>query len=429
MENLQILLNVCEEWSIEYGMQFNPSKCFYVGPRLHGSLTLYKQELIHVKQTTYLGIEFNEKGMDLMASLYKRMNSAKAMIAMLASVGFNLKGWPLSASALIYKTFIRSIMEYGLQLQLLKKKEIQLLQNVQNLALRVCTSSSKTTSINALHKLLLIEKMEVRNTTLNYKFGLKLGNSQDESIPATLLFQDHISKKKQKSLASKWSQKNILVKKFGHLSGDEIGKKTREHKLQTIQDLDLNQENVAGSILIDDLKTRNVCKPFAFQDKKHRISIIKWILGGVATHLPCKNCHQELSRKHAIECSGAHEFLFTKYGSILQLEENNKMNTIDILLNVYKYEPPNTDFYDDIYHAICMIYKNCLGYQMNQDGFWIENEQVNSNNKKRKSSTTQIKQKRFRANCQKSFYSRYTQEYYQKMKNTLGRPRKDEGIG
>ena len=107
---------------------------------------------------------------------------------------------------MVYKLFIRPILEYGLQLKILNQKDISEYQRTQNLALRCMLGAAPKTSINAMHKLLQIEKMEIRNLELNCNFYGKLHNSSNGQIPAVVVFK--------KSLAIKKHEKDSLVKNF-----------------------------------------------------------------------------------------------------------------------------------------------------------------------------------------------------------------------
>ncbi|RKP15571.1 hypothetical protein ROZALSC1DRAFT_7599, partial [Rozella allomycis CSF55] len=75
--------------------------------------------------------------------------------------------------------FIRPQLEYGLSLTMVPKEALSILQKAQNNILRRIVSGHRSTSINALHKLLLIEKIELRNASLSIRFADKLHNCTD----------------------------------------------------------------------------------------------------------------------------------------------------------------------------------------------------------------------------------------------------------
>ena len=125
---------------------------------------------------------FNEKGVDYVSQVKMLRERAIQTIHILSQIGFNAGGWLPISSRLVYKTFIRSSMEYGLQLKLLPKTTLDDLQKVQNLALRTMFSMGKTTSISAMHRLAQIETMQTRNEMLHACFMDKIHTASDRQI-------------------------------------------------------------------------------------------------------------------------------------------------------------------------------------------------------------------------------------------------------
>ena len=121
----------------------------------------------------------------------------------------NINGFPPEASLRLYKSFIRPVMEYGLQLKPLSQNEINPYQKTQNMALRQIFSVPRKTSIEAMHKLALIETMEVRNQILNLEFVGKLHNSTDKNVPAVRIWRSQLQDLPKKSLTEQ-SRKNPL---------------------------------------------------------------------------------------------------------------------------------------------------------------------------------------------------------------------------
>ena len=88
-------------------------------------------------------------------------------------------------------------------------------------------------------------------------------------------------------------------------------------------------------------------------------NLVRWRLGRIAFHQNCLNCNQEnLSRKHAVLCSGVDEILFDKYEEI---ESFQSQNILDTLLNKYMFKN-NSVIWKDISWAITQIQKVCLGF-------------------------------------------------------------------
>ena len=140
----------------------------------------------------YLVININQEGINFVKLAKERTDKAKGVIATLRNLGMNMSGFSVEASTRLYKSFIRPVMEYGLQLSPATPENLRLYQGTQNLALRAIFSAPKTASINALHKLAIIEKIQTRNQVLNLKFSGNLHNSMDGSIPAVRIWRSAI---------------------------------------------------------------------------------------------------------------------------------------------------------------------------------------------------------------------------------------------
>ena len=191
-ENAQILLNICYSWSQEYGMSFAPEKCFIVA-NIDMLLHLGEDTLPQVEETKYLGIKFNHKGPNWKQLAVDLNTKAKSTIIALMNIGFNKNGWAPAAKITVYKLFIRSILEYGMQIHLYEGKVLNEFEKTQFLALRILYGVSWNTSKNGLKRLSCIESMQCRNEILNAKF---IRNLKDKKIPACRLMNMNLSNKK-----------------------------------------------------------------------------------------------------------------------------------------------------------------------------------------------------------------------------------------
>ncbi|KAI9324821.1 hypothetical protein BDR26DRAFT_780079, partial [Obelidium mucronatum] len=79
---------------------------------------------------------FSRNGIDWKQLAATRTEKARKVIAMLAPLGFNSRGWAPAASARVYKAFVRPVMEYGLALYRGSPTFFQQYEAVQRLALR-----------------------------------------------------------------------------------------------------------------------------------------------------------------------------------------------------------------------------------------------------------------------------------------------------
>ena len=72
------------------------------------------------------------------------------------------------------------------------------------------------------------------------------------------------------------------------------------------------------------------------EDGEVQRNLVRWRLGRIAFHQNCLNCNQEnLSRKHAVLCSGVDQALFDKFEEV---ESFYSQNILDTLLNKYMFK-------------------------------------------------------------------------------------------
>lgn len=367
-EGMDQLLSLCETWSLAVGMEFAPTKCQQLvnsnnwgheNP-LNNGLTRFKMYSVDIEQSaslTYLGIVYTHLGIDTNLTINSQLQKARGAIATLSQAGMNLGGFLPAANIKLYKTFIRPIFEYGIQFGLHTKKDILLLQKTQNIALRCITSSSSKISINAMHKVLCIPLMETRTAELMARFAEKV-SSLDETHLIKKIWLDNSSFKS-------------LRRRDSHHWKDQTTPLLRKQKhIQLLSKLDLNKGNVASNVAVSDNLLEFLTNPNI--DKKSRIALTKWVTGGIANHQVCKKCGASLSRSHAVVCSGAEQYLQTKFESAIPMENKS---IIDVII----YSLPtgtSLDKYKHICEAIYMIYTNCLGYEQARTGFWVAASQT-----------------------------------------------------
>ena len=100
----------------------------------------------------YLGIYFNYKGPDWKYNNEKFTQKAKQALMSMIKFGFNKDTWDPSSKVNIYKMFVRSLMEYGMQIHLYDKNCIEKMEKVQLLAMRIAYGVPWNTSKNAMRR-------------------------------------------------------------------------------------------------------------------------------------------------------------------------------------------------------------------------------------------------------------------------------------
>ena len=88
-----------------------------------------------------------------------RIKSAMNRVHWMSRKGMNMFGWRPKMNLNIYKTYIRPMLEYGFQLQLLPKGVLKKLQKVENVALQKMLLAGKTTSSAAMHGVFGLESL------------------------------------------------------------------------------------------------------------------------------------------------------------------------------------------------------------------------------------------------------------------------------
>ena len=375
-EDLRALLRICVEWGDTNGIEFAPSKCVYIGPKDEEELDLEINgvQIPKEEKFTYLGMVMDKKGVNFEDSMNKRIQKAKKTINYMRSVGMNIYGWTTNAAARMYKGFIRSQLEYGLALDILTEQQIQPLEKVQTLAMSRILGVWRTTSRKAMRKLLQLESMKERNHWLNIKFATKLHNSRDGNIPAVKTWRLALGTN-GKTVTKNIIRKNMYwgrAKKRDHLftrlqyDGPDMEKMNpftlvqREAlKLEAFSEL---TEGVAGPISAEKDGTYQRLLEPNMLSVKQKSTILRWMVGAIARHQECKRCGEELSRQHAIICSGVEDQL------VLRNPENSHVNAIDY--NISRIAEGEPEIKTRVEEAITTILRVCLNIQVMDSGYW-----------------------------------------------------------
>ena len=134
----------------------------------------------------------------------------------------------------------------------------------------------------------------------------------------------------------------------------------KEIKLIRFEDIDqdeLGHTNVSSAIKVfPNLRRSSILSWNGMEDAKIKLEVIQWRLGRVAFHQDCRRCGGSLSRKHAVICSGAEDFLSSTFPDI-DLPQTNTL--IDTILNQFFFKNDSA-VYAAVYEAIQGIRKTCL---------------------------------------------------------------------
>lgn len=145
-----------------------------------------------------------------------------------------------------------------------------------------------------------------------------------------------------------------------------------QSKIASIKKLSLKSGNVADAIQIEPKGLPHPVATATWMKKDHQHTISRWLLGNVAFHQYCRRCNIEVSRKHALVCSGAAGILRRWIEAVnIQLEPNtNSFNLLDQLIRYCKFDESEEDTFSVMicYNAIQRIREVCFGWITNKDG-------------------------------------------------------------
>jgi hypothetical protein len=351
---MQSLLDLCQTWSVEHGMTFAPEKSVIVA-RKETQLFLGDSKLPQVTSCKYLGIPFTSEGPDWNLAAKDMSKKALAAVMTLRRYGFNQTNWCPAAKIDVYKLFVRSQMEYGMQVNLYKKYEIQMFEKTQQLSLRIAYGVPWNTSKTALKRLSCLESMECRNFLLNARFVRPLILGRFSTLPACTLFNSVL--KQKGSLAHKWKLCNHYLEELKRASEKSIKTTIKQIRYENIVQNNLGHTNISDAIAVDkSLKHSAILYWEGTEDVKVKQELILWRLGRIAFHQVCNRCNGDLSRKHAVICSGAEDYILQQLPHFTIPSVNT---IIDEVLNRHLIKGTQ-EIWRMLYEAIQGIRKTCL---------------------------------------------------------------------
>lgn len=391
------LLNICENWSNMHGMRFAPSKCIELsGETSSLHFKLYGLDIPKEKVTKYLGVYFSAKGIDWSAQLEARRQKLLKTLAIFKHIGYNISGYHQSSSVLIYKSFLRPVLEYGASLGP-PAPIIKRYNSCQNLALGAMFSCARNTSKHALNKLTLVEPMHFRIPYLMVKFGAKLHNNIDAAIPAVRLWWYSLNSMHSDSLTKNVIAQPIWLKarRINHFTNRLTPQVPSTFKIQqpftpteysklkqdSIRSLDpiATSDNVAACVPLPVQHWKLSCWLDAsiYPDVPTRINLLRWLTGNVCWHEPCRACAggNELSRAHAIHCIQQPTKLNAlRVLSGLRPTEYPQVNVLSrVILKVSESAtPPSHQIMGLLSDVISLIFRKCKGLTQEPNGFWTQ---------------------------------------------------------
>lgn len=362
---IQKILDISHKWEVEFGMKFAPEKCLVLSKQKNLCLKIGENQLPQVEETTYLGIPFSEYGFNSKKFAKNCARKLEASVMQIAKNGYASKYWSAGIKFSVYKQFVRPAGEYGLQLKILDKSDLDLLEGAQLKASRILLQLPWNCSIQAIRRLFCMESMQCRNKILNAKFlrNLKILKEnlqicrlvENASKSSKSVYNEFIKHNEFFREVENISQESVLYRKFQEIRRRDILDSKQGCKSST-----RTSTRVSDSVPVDkNLKLSSILFWKNEEEGEVKRNLIRWRLGRIAFHQECLNCNSEsLSRKHAVLCSGVDQELYEKYEEV---ETFYSQNILDTLLNKFMYGN-HISVWKDITWAINQIQKLCLGF-------------------------------------------------------------------
>ena len=226
---MQKLLKVCEEWESEFGMQWSPNKCTILSrkPQQGPRLELAGQKLEEHLKSKFLGVTVSLRGVENNQTGH-RMQAARLRLNQLRTIGFGRTGFGIGLGDRLYKTFVRSVMEFAIHLTPLSRKDIGIMNSVEMRAMGYLIKGFKRGHMERLRKITGLPPARERRMHLREKLRARLTAKTEDLRTPTRPLERLIARKdleelqKQDdgptdsnplaTLAAKWKEKERKYK-------------------------------------------------------------------------------------------------------------------------------------------------------------------------------------------------------------------------
>ena len=262
------------------------------------------------------------------------------------------------------------MMEYGLCLKILHKKEVDILQKVQNAALRCMLNANKSTSIGAMHLLTEIEPLASRNVEVNARFFLSLFHGEKRDLPCGQLVRTlYLSKGPKGSLvqafksSSPWTRE-IVEDKLPSLS--EL-KKLRTVNLCNYQAL--LRDAASGHVLPPKGPHKNNLLKWSYKLPRNILKELYCFKLGKFPRQDCLKCKGIFTPEHLFKCGQlrAHLEELVIVHNFKPLLGKGAMALHELLRRLDNMKKPPLEFYHDIGEALLEAKTKTLSTQFAKD--------------------------------------------------------------
>jgi len=342
-EEIHNMLTTMETHSQQLGYRWSPTKCRVIKAPTPTIFKIYNQIIPETESFPYLGVPFNNQGIDPQQFLETHHQKALTSMQPLHHIGARSNAFSLPTTAKLYMTFIRPKIEYSLCIQNFSLKQLTRLERVQDDCLRLVINGHRNCSMKAFKVMLNIPTMQTRWFTLNTKYLLRL-----QTLPSnSLVYQLHQHLPRYHRLKLLENKNTIYNNYKSQIStfDNTDNQTTLYHDKHLLKDtidtyriqLINNASEVTVQACLNTLTIDPIFKlPMTRRERRRLLRYkMNWLPGRKITCL----CGGEMSRKHILICPAIPEH----YWSNIQRTQFNNTHPFDAILKKLPQKKPTTN--------------------------------------------------------------------------------------
>jgi len=231
---VQKILDIAYKWESEFGMTFSREKFLVLSKQKNLCLKIGETQLPEVDQAIYLGITLNANGFDSKKFALNCARKVESAVMQLVKNGYSSKYWSPGIKLSVYKQFIRPTAEYGMQVKILEKAKLDILESAQLKASRILLQLPWNCSIQGIRRLFCMESMQCRNKILNAKFLRNVKTLKENLQIARLI---NFASNNSKSVYREYFKRNEYIRQLENISREsELNRKIKEIRRNDILD-------------------------------------------------------------------------------------------------------------------------------------------------------------------------------------------------
>ena len=262
-----------------------------------------KDKLTRVNNFVYLGIHFNHKRIDTKSHLQSLNEKMDKKIQFFALLGMNKGGFRPVTKSLLYKSFIRSVLEYGVAILKFNKKQMKKLEGIQYTVLCKMFSVHRNSSSKTLQMITGLLPMMNREKILKLKWIKRyneLAENENMLLPKVDTFMRNID------LKTRFEE---IMNEISNEFDMDTQMETKEIvKFYTDNIFEESKQNI--KIMVDtplkNMKNKELYKIICgTHGSKEDIQMLSLFLLNKIPGKPnkCNKCDEHISKAHLVQCN------------------------------------------------------------------------------------------------------------------------------